>query len=188
MDTEKLGTSLILNYLSKFPVMVWDSSLRHRLQNPKKILEGADLKEGQTVLEVGCGSGFFTIPTAELIGESGHLIAMDPMANFVDEVRQKAQARGLTNIDVIRRDALRTELETASVDVVLLFGVVPFATLPLSRLLPEMHRVLRPAGTLALWQFPASAGVPSAIGRSGLFSYLGKRNSTRTFVRDDLRL
>jgi len=36
-------------------------------------------------------------------------------------------------------------LETASVDLVLLFGVVPFPTLPLDRLLPEMHRVLKAA-------------------------------------------
>jgi hypothetical protein len=45
-------------------------------------------------------------------------------------------------------------------DMALLFGVIPFLSLPLNRLLPEMHRVLKPEGTLAVWLFPVSGLVP----------------------------
>lgn len=185
MDLEKLGTSRVLNFIYRFPAAIWDSRLRHWLQNPEKILRGADLDVGQTVLEIGCGSGFFTIPAAKLIGASGHLIAMDPVESFIESVRRKARAASLENIEAVRRDALNSQIATASVDVVLLFGVVPFPTLPLDRLLPEIHRVLKPKGTMAVWLFPTNAGVPSAIGRSGLFNELGRKNGVYLYRRSD---
>lgn len=185
MDLERLGTSRILNIICRFPTAVWDSGLRRWLQNPEGILQGAHLQVGQIVLEVGCGSGFFTVPAAKMIGESGKLIAMDPVEGFVDAVRRKVQASGLANVEVVRRNALKSALDTASVDVVLLFGVVPFPTLPLGQLLPEMHRVLKAHGTMAVWLFPTTAGVPTAIRRSGLFTELGRENGVFLYRRSD---
>lgn len=181
MDTEKLGTSRFLNQFFKLGGVAMESRLRHRLHDPEKMLRGAGLRPGQTVLEVGCGTGFFTLPAARMIGETGHLIAMDPLSDFVDRVREKVRDAGLKNVEVIRRDALQTGLQSASVDVALLFGVVPYPTLPLSRLLPEMRRVLKPDGTLAVWLFPTTFGVPTAILRTGLFTDTGKKNGVFTY-------
>ena len=183
MDVEKLGKSRLMNLLSRFGGMTMESRLRHWVFNPERTLAGADLQPGQTVLEVGCGTGFFTLPAARMIGETGHLIAMDPLSDFVDKVQAKVQAAGLENVEVVLRDALNTKLETASIDTVLLYGVVPFPTLPLNRLLPEMHRVLKQGGTLAVWLFPTTASVPSSILRSGLFTDLGKKNGVYRYRR-----
>ncbi len=183
MDTEKLGASRIMNWLARPGGAVMKSRLRHWLFEPGKTLRGADIKSGQTVLEVGCGTGFFTIPAARMVGETGRLIAMDPLSDYVDLVRGKTRQARLNNVEVVRRDALHTGLDTASVDLVLLFGVVPFPTLPLSRLLPEMHRILKVDGRLAVWLFPAPAGVPASILRSGLFTALGKRNGVHNYRR-----
>lgn len=185
MDTEQLGQSRFMNFLFKPAGMSMESRMRRWLMPPKKTLQGADVKSGQTVLEVGCGTGFFTLPVAEMIGESGRLIAMDPLSIFVDRVARKVRDAGLNNVEVLRRDALSTELEAASVDLVLLFGVLPFPTLPLDQLLPEMHRVLKAGGTLAVWMFPVSFGVPESILQSGLFTDLGKKNGVYTFRRSE---
>ena len=185
MDTEQLGQSRFMNFLFKPAGMSMESRMRRWLMPPKKTLQGADVKSGQTVLEVGCGTGFFTLPVAEMIGESGRLIAMDPVSIFVDRVARKVRDAGLNNVEVLRRDALSTELEAASVDLVLLFGVLPFPTLPLDQLLPEMHRVLKAGGTLAVWMFPVSFGVPESILQSGLFTDLGKKNGVYTFRRSE---
>lgn len=185
MDTEKLGQSRFLNLLFKLTGMAMESRLRHWLFDPRKTLRGANLGPGQTVLEVGCGTGFFTVLAAEMIGETGHLIAMDPLSDFIDRVKEKVRDAGLENVEVVRRDALRTGLEAASVDVVLLYGVVPFPTLPLDRLLAEMHRVLKAEGTMAVWLFPTTAGVPTAILRSGLFTNLGKKNGVYRYRRTE---
>lgn len=185
MDTEELGKSRFLNLLFKPAGATMESQLRHWLFDPEKTLRGADIKSGQTVLEVGCGTGFFTLPAAEMIGENGHLIAMDPLSDFVDRVMKKVRDAGLGNVEVVRRDALNTGLEAASIDLVLLFGVVPYPSLPLNRLLPEMHRVLKAEGTLAVWLFPTSFGVPTSILRSGLFTRLGKKNGVYTYRRSE---
>ena len=185
MDTEKLGNSWLMNVLSWPGGATMESRLRERLMDPRKTLLAADIKPGQSILEVGCGTGFFTLPAAEMIGESGRLITMDPVTHFVEKVKDKIRRAGLNNVEVIRRDALQTGLEAGSVDLALLFGVLPFPTLPLGKLLPEMHRVLKPEGGMAVWMFPVPGWIPTAISRSGLFTDQGKKNGVYNYRRSD---
>jgi ubiquinone/menaquinone biosynthesis C-methylase UbiE len=183
MKTEVLGNSKFLNLLFKPAGMMMESRLRKWLMNPVKTLRGAGIEPGQTVLEVGCGTGFFTIPAAGLIGDQGCLVAMDPLSDYTKRVSKKVQAAGLENVRVVKRDALDTGLDDASIDKVLLFGVVPFPFLPLNRLLPEMHRILKTDGTLAVWLFPVSGWVPKSILQSGLFTYIGKQKGVYNYRR-----
>ena len=185
MNTEDLGNSKILNLLFKPAGMMMGSRLRGWLMNPVKTLQGAGIEPGQTVLEVGCGTGFFTIPAAKLIGDEGSLVAMDPSSGFIEHVTKKVHNADLKNVRIVKRDALDTRLDTASVDKVLLFGVIPFPLLPLNRLLPEMHRVLKPEGTLAVWLFPPKVhfSVPKSILRSGLFTYTSTQNGVLNYKR-----
>ncbi len=185
MKIEDLGNSKFLNMFFKPAGAMMGSKLRKWLANPTKTLNGANVDAGQTILEVGCGTGFFTIPAAEMIGDHGSLIAMDASAGFIKVVSKKVEQAGLENVRSIQRDALKTGLESASVDMVLLFGVIPFPLLPLKRLLPEMHRVLKPDGTLAVWLFPplVHGWVPAKIVQSGLFTRLGKQNGVFNFKR-----
>jgi ubiquinone/menaquinone biosynthesis C-methylase UbiE len=183
MNTEDLGNSKILNLLFKPAGVMMGSRLRKWLMNPVKTLQGAGIEAGQTVLEVGCGTGFFTIPAAELIGDQGCLVAMDALSDYTKRVSEKIQAAGLKNVRVVKRDALDTGLDAASIDTVLLFGVLPFPSLPLNRLLPEMHRVIKPEGRMAVWLFPVSGWVPKSILQSGLFTYVSKRNGVYIYRR-----
>ena len=123
MKTLMLGESRLVNLIVRFPGKNMESRLRRWFHDPEKLLAGADLAEGQTVLEVGCGTGFFSLTAAEMIGESGHLICIDPVSGFVERVTEKARAAGLSNTEVHRRDALETKLKSESVDTVLLYGV-----------------------------------------------------------------
>ena len=181
MNTEDLGNSKILNLLFKPAGVLMGSGLRQWLLDPVKTLRGADIQPGQTVLEVGCGTGFFTVPAAQMIGDQGCLVAIDVLSDYIEQVSNKVQAVDLKNVRVVKRDALDTGLDAASIDKVLLFGVIPFPSLPLNRLLPEMHRVLKPEGSLAVWLFPISGWVPKSIIRSGLFTYISKRNGVYNY-------
>ncbi len=184
MNAEELGQSKLLNVVLKPAGWAMESRLRGVFQDPVKILQGAGLRPGDTVLEVGSGTGFFTLAAARMIGDQGRLIAMEPLSSYVERLNEKVRASGLGNIDVLRRDALDTGLESASVDNVLLFGVVPFPSLPLNRLLPEMHRILKPDGVLSVWLFPVAGLVPSFIRQSGFFCDQQKRNGVYTYRRD----
>ena len=54
-----------------------DNPILPLVKNPYRILNTAGLKKGQQVLEVGCGPGFFTIPASRIVGEEGHVYAVD---------------------------------------------------------------------------------------------------------------
>ncbi len=185
MNTEKLGNSKILNLIFKPAGKLMGSRARQWLMDPLKTLQIADVQPAQTILEVGCGTGFFTIPAAQMIGDQGCLVAMDASSGFLKEVAKKVQKANLNNVRIVQRNALDTGLETASIDKVLLFGVIPFPLLPLDRLLPEMHRVIKPDGTMAVWLFPplVHSWVPKSILHSGLFTYTNKRNSVYNYRR-----
>jgi len=185
MRTEDLGNSKILNFLFKPAGVLMGSKARRWLMSPMKTLQGAGIQPGQTVLEVGCGTGFFTIPAAELIGDEGCLIAMDALADYVKVAAKKAESAGLKNVQVVKRDALNTGLRSETIDTALLFGVVPWPALPLSRLLPEMHRVLKPEGSLSVWLFPpmVHSWILKSISRSGFFTYINKVNGVYNYKR-----
>lgn len=185
MKTEDLGNSKILNLLFKPAGLLMGSKVRQWFFDPVKTLRGADIQSGQTILEVGCGPGFFTIPAARLIGDQGCLVAMDVSSRFIEQVSKKVQSADLKNVRIVKRDALDTGLDTASIDKVLLLGVIPFPLLPLNRLLPEMHRVLKPEGTLAVWLFPPVVHfwVPKSILQSELFTYTNKQNGVYNYKR-----
>jgi len=164
-------------------VVATDSPLRKRLSDPALILEGAGVRTGLTAAEIGCGRGFFTIPLAEALGPEGQLYSLDVTQVAVDTVTRKLAQSGLSNAHVFRANALDTGLPDGLADLALLFGVVPSPTLPLGRLLPEMQRILKPDGRLAVWT-AIPGWSPQSITRGGLFSYLGKTNHVYTFRRE----
>jgi ubiquinone/menaquinone biosynthesis C-methylase UbiE len=185
MKTEELGNSKLLNFIFKPAGILMGSSLRKWLMNPVKTLQIAAIQPSQKILEVGCGTGFFTIPAAKMIGEKGSLIAMDASSGFLKVVADKVNNERLTNVSIVQRDALNTGIETASIDKVLLLGVIPFPLLPLDKLLPEMHRVLKPGATMAVWLFPpmVHSWVPKVILQSNLFEYINSKNRVYNYKR-----
>ena len=185
MKTEELGNSKLLNLLFKPAGMLMGSRARKWLMNPVSTLKIAEVQPGQTVLEVGCGTGFFTIPAAQMVGEQGSIVALDASSAFLEVVARKVQEEKINNVHIMQRDALNTGLETASIDKVLLFGVIPFPLLALDKLLPEMHRVLKPEATMSVWLFPPLVHnwVPGAIAKSGFFEQTNERSNVYNFVR-----
>ncbi len=186
MNIETFAKSLIGKIVVRGLGTVMESRFRYHFFNPHKILESVECLHGKTVLEIGCGTGFFTIPAAQLIGEKGLLVAMDVLPAAVEAVSQKVQAAEIKNTIVVKKNALDTGFDPESFDMVLLFGEIPAPMLPLNRLLPEMHRVLKPMGALAVWP-PVSGRLTQSILNSGLFDFASKHNGVLSFCRCKLR-
>jgi len=175
-----LGDSPTAHFLFRLIAPVMESPLRRRFFDPVRTLKGARIQSGQEVLEVGCGTGFFTIPAAELVGDEGRVYAIDPHPLAIEQVARKVRDAGPTNVRPIKADATEAGLASGSIDLALLFGVIPSPTLPLDRLLPEMHRLLRSEGALAVWTaFPWWS--PESLTRGGLFVYVGKESGVHNF-------
>jgi demethylmenaquinone methyltransferase/2-methoxy-6-polyprenyl-1,4-benzoquinol methylase len=159
---------------------VMDSPRRRKFFDPVKTLKVAGVRPGQEILEVGYGTGFFTIHAAEMVGHEGQVYAIDPHPLAIEQVSSKMRDIGLSNIGLIKANALESGLASDCIDLVLLFGVIPSPTLPLDRLLPEMSRLLKPNGILAVWTaFPWWS--PISLSRGGLFVYVGKENGVHSF-------
>src|SRR3972149_10768034 len=96
MNTEALAKSPIGQKFIKVMAAIMESRLRYKFFGPTKILQGAGIRPGMKVLEVGCGTGFFTLTAAQMLGEQGSLIAMDMLPISVEAVTKKVQAAGLS--------------------------------------------------------------------------------------------
>jgi SAM-dependent methyltransferase len=167
-----------------FRLMAWvmENPWRYRFFDPGRTLEAAGIQSGQEVLEIGCGTGFFTIPAAELVGDEGRVYAMDPHPLAIEKVKRKLLDAGLTNVKLIKGDATEAGLASGCMDLVLLFGVIPSPTIPLDRLLHEIHRLLRAEGALAVWT-AVPWWSPASLTRSGLFVHMGKESGVHCYRR-----
>jgi SAM-dependent methyltransferase len=72
----------------------FDNALRRLMQNPKRILQPY-IKPGWTILDVGPGVGYFTIPLARLTGENGKVIAADLQPVMLETIHQRALKAGV---------------------------------------------------------------------------------------------
>jgi demethylmenaquinone methyltransferase/2-methoxy-6-polyprenyl-1,4-benzoquinol methylase len=181
---EKLfdGKSKMGRFVFKKLLAILESPIRYRFNNPDKLVKASGIKSGQTVLEVGCGSGFFTVSASDMVGDQGRVYAIDVHPTAVEETAKKIHDRGITNVKVTKADAHDTGLADASFDVILLYGVIPAPVISLERLSKEMQRLLKPEGVLAVWTV-SLLWSPKSITTTHLFSYLGKNNGVHQFKR-----
>ncbi len=75
-------------------IYIFDNPLRKLFQNPHKMLSPY-VKAGDTVLDVGCGMGYFTLSLARLVGAEGKVIAADLQEEMLAGLRRRAQRQGL---------------------------------------------------------------------------------------------
>lgn len=152
-----------------------DSPGRLTVNDPDAILRGAGDLTGKTVLEIGCGSGFFTLRAAGLIGKGGTLYSTDIQPLAVEMTAKKAREAGLTNVIAQREDATRSSFGDAMFDAVLLFGIVPAPFIPTKTLFAEIRRVLKPGGVCAVWT-AVPLWNPHRAGKGAGFETMRKKN------------
>jgi ubiquinone/menaquinone biosynthesis C-methylase UbiE len=72
----------------------FDNLLRRLVQNPEKVIEPY-VHSGDTVLDVGPGMGYFSIPLAKMVGESGRVFAADIQQEMLNALRKRARRAGV---------------------------------------------------------------------------------------------
>ncbi len=132
--------------------MLWDEEREKRLP-PELVLQAAGTEPGATVLDVGAGTGYWTLPLSKLVGPEGRVMAVDVEPLMVDDLRRLVQERGLTNVEVVQSDELHIPLEDGIADVALLGFVLHEPPDPVA-FLQEVARLLKPGGRVAIleWQ------------------------------------
>jgi len=121
----------------------------------KEISKKLGIKEGQIVLDFGCGGGNYTIPAAKIIGNEGKIYAVDEDGYKLKDLQEKAKSANLHNMEIIRTSGeLNFGFEDGAFDVVLLYDIFWYFSLQspeLSELLKEVYRVLKPDGLVSVY-------------------------------------
>lgn len=122
--------------------------LRRLWTDPDRILRGL-IDEGQTVADLGCGPGFFTLPMARMAGPSGHVVAVDLQAEMLARLKERAGRAGLDGRISLHQCSADTLGELPPLDFALAFFMLHEVPDP-ARLLAEVSGALREGGRLLL--------------------------------------
>jgi arsenite methyltransferase len=112
-------------------------------------LDLAALRPGETVLDLGSGSGTDAFCAAALVGESGHVVGVDITDEQLDKATRLREREALSQVQFVEAHVEELPFDDASFDAVLSNGVVNLSPAK-SRVFTEAARVLRPGGRLAI--------------------------------------
>ena len=114
-----------------------------------RLLDRVPLQPGQTILDVGAGTGFLTLELAQRCGPETKIIAVDPWSAGMQRLRRKLAVLDLGNVLLLEQDAATIDLPAGSVDVVVSnLGINNFDNA--DAVLRVLARVARPNGSLIL--------------------------------------
>jgi ubiquinone/menaquinone biosynthesis C-methylase UbiE len=114
--------------------------------NPAGLLTRLGIRAGQTVLDLGCGPGFWTLPLAEIVGAEGAVWALDVSQEMLDAL---AERKPPAQVHLLRSELPYIDLPDRAVDWI--WGAfVLHEVEPLEDMTAELRRVLRPGGHLAV--------------------------------------
>ena len=148
----------------------------------RSVLQEVGLEPGFQVLDYGCGPGSYIAATAELVGESGKIYALDIHPMAIHRVQKLVSKKRLRNVDTISSDC-DTGLPDSSMDVVLLYDIFHELGEP-DAVLEELYRVLKPNGILSFSDHHMrEIEILSAVTARGLFGLLRKCKKTYTFSK-----
>ncbi len=131
----------------------------------------ADLRPGETVLDLGSGAGADLLISARRVGPRGRAIGLDMTPEMVELARANAARQGATNVELVLGYLEQVPLPDESVDVVISNCVINLAA-DKHLVLAEAARVLRPGGRFAVSDVVADADMDQAT-RSDMQSWTG---------------
>lgn len=145
-----------------------------------KIIEQAGIAPGMTVLELGCGPGFFTEFIAQKLGPTGKVISQDVVPAMIAKLKKRMRRFPVTeNIEPLLASSSHTGLHAESVD--LIFAANVFEEIvregEIVATVDELHRVLRPGHILYFGEHRVPARTTDKI-----FSELKRVGFTRSEV------
>jgi len=164
-DEEAIETTINDRFLDpKLDVDRWKKSFegesREVFAARNEVLAALDLKPGQSVADVGAGTGFYLWAFAESVGPKGHVYGVEISPRFLDSLRKDAATKNITNATIVTGTERSIELPENSVDLIFVCDTYHHFAYPQTTL-ASMRQALRPGGSLVVIDFHRITGESS---------------------------
>ena len=123
-------------------------------EQPDQLVAQLRLRQGDTVADIGAGTGYISRRLALSVGPTGKVLAVDVQPEMIAQVKDLSVRTGLTNIVPILGEAIDPRLPAASVDMALMVDVYHEFSLPWE-MMQGICRALKPSGRLVLVEYRA---------------------------------
>jgi ubiquinone/menaquinone biosynthesis C-methylase UbiE len=149
-------------------VQRFEGESREVFAHRHKIAAALDLKAGQSVADVGAGTGLYVPFLAERVGRTGKVYAVDISPPFIEHIRRKAKETGLSQVTAVLGTERSVELPANSVDMIFTSDAYHHF-IHYQDMLASMHRALKPGGQLIVidYDIEADGMSPSLIEHVG---------------------
>ena len=166
-ETEVFGAGLYdADQASELPETALLASLG--CGNPTAV---AELREGETVLDLGSGGGIDVLLSARRVGPTGFAYGLDMTEEMLGLARDNARKAGATNVEFMKGNIEQVPLDDATIDVVISNCVINLSS-DKPAVIREMFRVLRPGGRIGVSDVVAENQLSQAE-RAERGSYVG---------------
>ena len=124
--------------------------------------EHANIKEGDTVLDLGSGAGNDVFVARQIVGDSGHVIGVDMTEAMIEKANENKQKLGYTNVDFVLGEIENLPLKDNSIDVSVsncVLNLVPDK----KKAYDEVYRILKPGGHFSMSDIVLHGELPKGI-------------------------
>jgi precorrin-6B methylase 2 len=123
-------------------------------EQPQLAIDALGIKPGQTVADLGAGSGYYSFRVAPLVGPTGKVLAIDIEPAMLEEIAQRARREHVGNVATVRSSAQDPNLAPGSVDLLFMVDVYHELEYPYE-MMTKVRAALKPGGRVALIEYRA---------------------------------
>jgi len=166
-----------------------DSPWRREQLPPLKTLKKIGVISGMDIADIGCGIGYFSFPSIDIIGKENKVYALDTEMTMLDYMKERMDEENISNIELVKTEEYDLKINDNSVDFALLVNVLHEIE-DKERFLKETKRVLRDGGKLAVieWKKEKTDKGPPEDHRISIKDIKDVLENTNFKVVDDMEI